>query len=73
MQNKGKWEVGSQGGDDILKQFIVSRAVNPKTSAREFILNGSLVKIFDERTKAQTKADRLNRQEQRVQALLKAN
>lgn len=58
--NKGKWEVG---GDDVLKRLTVSRQVrtNETASAREWVMDGDRVMVFDERDEAQKTADKLNR------------
>lgn len=54
-----KWIVG---GDDVLKRFIVSRpAPNGGASAREWVMKGREVKVFDERAQADRVAARLNK------------
>ena len=50
---KNPWVVGCKGGDDILKQFTVSRPVSGGSCAREWIMDGDFVKIFKTRVKAE--------------------
>jgi hypothetical protein len=59
---KNDWIVGAVGGDDVLKRFIVSRpARTGGLSAREWVMDGELVKVFDERKDAQKAADKYNK------------
>ena len=53
------WIVGSKGGDDVLKQFIVSRLIDSKRCAREWIMDGDFVKVFDERAEAEKVAKKI--------------
>lgn len=50
------------GGDEVLKRFVVSRpSVSGGASAREWVMNGAQVKVFDDIEAAQKVAKRLNR------------
>lgn len=53
-----KWTVG---GDDILKRYTVSRLVAPQRTARIWFTRHERVVVFDNRTKAEQLAKRLNR------------
>jgi hypothetical protein len=54
------------GGDDVLSRFVISRPAGGGCCSREWIMDGELVKLFDDKETAITRCKNLNKQELRA-------
>jgi hypothetical protein len=54
------------GGDDVLSRFVISRPAGGGCCSRQWIMDGELVKVFNDKEEAIALCKKLNKQELRV-------